>query len=178
MTVIAEKLGCHPKKVRRWLHRFNAAGIDGLDNRPGVGRKRLITEAQRSAIIALARSVPPGRPVRDGAGELSADNEGSPAEWTLNTLTQAAREAGIGVGRSQVRRILRAEKVRWRRTCTRAASRANSSSPQAMPGHSRAARLCPVKTSSASRCSCAVFSSVDIVDTLQLGWVTALGGLL
>jgi hypothetical protein len=95
-----------------------------------VGRKRRITEAQRSAII-----VPPGRLVRDGAGELSADDEGGPAEWTLDTLTQAAREAGIGVGRSQVRRILRAEKVRWCRTCTRAASRANSGSPQAMPGH-------------------------------------------
>jgi hypothetical protein len=101
-----------------------------------VGRKRRITEAQRSAIIALARSVPPGRLVRDGAGELSVDDEGGPAEWTLDTLTQGAREAGIGVGRSQVRRILRAEKkVRWCRTCTRAASRANSGSPQAMPGH-------------------------------------------
>jgi transposase len=95
-----------------------------------VGRKRRITEAQRSAII-----VPPGRLVRDGAGELSADDEGGPAEWTLDSLTQAAREAGIGVGRSQVRRILRAEKVRWCRTRTRAVSRAGSGSPQVMPGH-------------------------------------------
>ena len=116
VPVIAEQLGCHPKKARCWLHRFNAAGIDGLGNRPGVGRKRRITEAQRSAIIAMARSEPPGRLARDGAGELSAGDERGPAQWTLDTLAQVARDAGIAVGRSQVRRILLAEKVRWRRT--------------------------------------------------------------
>jgi transposase len=119
---IAAEVGCHENTVRRWLHRFNAAGIDGLGNRPGAGRKRRITEADRSAIIALARSVPPGRLVRDGAGELSAEREEGPAQWTLDTLTRVAREAGIEVGRSQVRRILRAEKVRWRRTRTWATS--------------------------------------------------------
>jgi transposase len=115
VPAIAGQLGCHPKKVRRWLHRFNAEGIDGLGDRPGVGRKRRITEAERSAIIALARSSPPGRLLRDGAGELSAEREDGPAQWTLDTLSQVARDAGIQVGRSQVRRILLAEKVRWRR---------------------------------------------------------------
>ena len=119
---IAARIGCHENTVRRWLHRFNADGIDGLGDRPGAGRKRRITEAQRSAIIALARSVPPGQLVRDGAGELSAEQEDGPAQWTLDTLTRVAREAGIEVGRSQVRRILRAEKVRWRRTRTWATS--------------------------------------------------------
>jgi transposase len=122
VPAIAGQLGCHPKKVRRWLHRFNAAGIDGLGDRPGAGRRRRITEAERSAIIALARSVPPGRLERDGAGELSAEREDGPAEWTLDALSQVARDAGIAVGRSQVRRILLAEKVRWRRTRTWATS--------------------------------------------------------
>ncbi len=45
-----------------------------------------------------------------------------PAQWTLNTLSQAARYADITVGRGQVRRILLAEKVRWRRTRSWAAS--------------------------------------------------------
>jgi len=116
VPAIAGQLGCHPKKVRRWLHRFNAAGIDGLGDRPGAGRRRRITEAERSAVIALARSEPPGRLARDGAGELSAEDEDGPAQWTLDALAQAAREAGIAVGRSQARRILLAEKVRWRRT--------------------------------------------------------------
>ena len=116
VPAIAAEVGCHENTVRRWLHRFNAAGLDGLGNQPGVGRKRRITEAQRSAIIALARSEPPGRLDRDRAGELSAVDERGPAQWTLDTLSQAARDAGIQVGRSQVRRILLAEKVRWRRT--------------------------------------------------------------
>ncbi|HEX6527893.1 MAG TPA: helix-turn-helix domain-containing protein [Streptosporangiaceae bacterium] len=122
VPAIAGQLGCHPKKVRRWLHRFNAGGIDGLGDRPGVGRKRRITEAERSAIIAMARSEPPGRLARDADGELSAGREDGPAQWTLDTLARTARDAGIEVGRSQVRRILLAEKVRWRRTRSRAAS--------------------------------------------------------
>ena len=122
VPAIAGQLGCHPNKVRRWLHRFNAAGIDGLGDRPGAGRKRRITEAQRSQIIAMARSAPPGRLDCDGAGELSAADERGPGQWTLDTLARAARDAGIAVGRSQVRRILLAEKVRWRRTRSRAAS--------------------------------------------------------
>jgi transposase len=116
VPAIAAETGCHQNTVRRWLHRFNTAGIDGLGDRPGAGRKRRITEAQRSAIIALARSVPPGRLDRDAAGELSAGDEHGPGQWSLDTLAQAARDAGIQIGRSQVRRILLAEKVRWRRT--------------------------------------------------------------
>jgi transposase len=126
---IAAGVGCHENTVRRWLHRFNAAGIDGLGDRPGAGRRRRITEAQRSAIIALARSVPSGRLARDGAGELSAEREDGPAQWTLDTLAQVARDAGIQVGRSQVRRILLAEKVRWRRT----RSWATSTDPEFAP---------------------------------------------
>jgi transposase len=129
VLVIAERLGCHPKKVRRWLHRFNAGGIGGLSDRPGAGRKRRITEAQRSVIIALARSAPPWQLARDAGGDLSADDEDGPAQWTLDTLSQAARDAGIEVGRSQVRRILLAEKVRWRRT----RSWATSTDPEFAP---------------------------------------------
>jgi len=59
--------------TRRWLHQFNAIGIDGLGNRPGCGRKQRITEAERSRIIALARSLPRGQLARDVTGELSTD---------------------------------------------------------------------------------------------------------
>jgi transposase len=118
---IATVLGCHEYKVRRWLHRFNAAGLDGLGNRPGCGRKRRITEAERSRLIALARTDPPGKPVRWG-DELAPAEEGKAGEWTLDTLTAAARQGGIDIHRSQVRTILLAEGVRWRRTHTWASS--------------------------------------------------------
>jgi len=129
VAAIAAEVGCHENTVRRWLHRFNAAGIDGLGNRPGCGRKRRITEAERSRIIALARSAPPGQLARDAAGELPAGDERGPAQWTLDTLAQAARAGGIQVQRSQVRRILLAEKVRWRRT----RSWATSTDPEFAP---------------------------------------------
>jgi len=143
VAAIAARVGCHENTVRRWLHRFNAAGIDGLGDRPGCGRRRRITEAERSRIIALARSLPPGLLARDATGELSADDERGPARWTLDSLSQAARASGIQVGRSQVRRILLAEKVRWRRTRSWAAStdpefapkgpRSSSSTPPRRP---------------------------------------------
>jgi len=116
VPVIAERLGCHPETVRRRLHRFNAEGIDGLGDRPGPGRRPRITQAERSAIIALVKAAPPGRPVTGPWLEgLAAAEEDLPAVWTLDTLTSAARAAGIDVHRSQVRRILLAEGVRWRR---------------------------------------------------------------
>jgi transposase len=116
VSVIAAELDCHEETVRRWLHRFNASGLEALADLGGQGRKRRITEAERSAIIALVKQPPPGRPVPGSDGVLrAADEHGAPV-WTLDTLTEAARVQGIEVHRSQVRRILLAEGVRWRRT--------------------------------------------------------------
>lgn len=113
---IAEKLDCHSKTVRKRLHRFNTNGVDGLGDRPGTGRKPRITEDERSRIIALVCKDPPGKLVTEPGGGLGAEDETKAAYWTLDTLAEAAREIGIEVGRSQVRRILLAEGVRWRRT--------------------------------------------------------------
>ena len=122
-TAIAAELHCHPKTVREWLHRFNAMGLDGLGDRPVPGRPRRLTEHERGRIIALARSDPPGRPQRTAGGELRAVDAHAPAQWTLDTLAEAAQAEGIGVRRSQVRRILLAERVRWRHPRSWAASK-------------------------------------------------------
>jgi transposase len=115
-TQIATQLGCHPQTVRERLHRFNAEGVDGLGDRPGPGRPRRLTETDRGRIIALARSQPPGRLHQGGEGLLPPAQPEAPAHWTLDALATAAQAEGIGVGRSQVRRILISERVRWRRT--------------------------------------------------------------
>lgn len=115
-SAIAAKLGCHMQTVRERIERFNAEGLAGLADRPGAGRKPRITEVERGQIIALACSTPPGRLARDEAGDLTADDESGPAQWTLDSLTAAARAQGILVARSQVRRILLKERVRWRHT--------------------------------------------------------------
>ena len=108
---IEERLGCHPETVRRRLHRFNAKGIDGLGDWPGPGRRPRLTEAERSRIIALVKTTPPGRPMAGPwlGGLAAAEEEARAAVWTLDTLTGAARAAGIDVHRSQIRRILLAE---------------------------------------------------------------------
>ena len=116
VPAIAAELGCSQKTVRCRLHRFNRSGLPGLEDLGGQGRKRRITEEQRSRIISLVKTVPPGRLRWEPVGELWAFDESGPAEWTLDSLAAAARAAGIEVGRSQVRRILLAEGVRWRRT--------------------------------------------------------------
>jgi transposase len=113
-TQIASELRCHPQTVRERIHRFDQEGLDGLGDRPGSGRKPRITETERSVSIWLVGTDPPGRLVRGGGAELEAIDEQREAHWTLDALTAAARERGITVGRSQVRRILKAEGVRWR----------------------------------------------------------------
>jgi transposase len=112
-TLIAEELDCHPQTVRERLARFDAEGVDGLGDRPGAGRKARLTEQERGRIIALARSDPPGKPVRTG-GDLSAVEPEKEAQWSLDALARAAHEKGITVERSQIRRILLKEGIRWR----------------------------------------------------------------
>ncbi|MGW2155762.1 hypothetical protein [Nonomuraea sp. NPDC001699] len=84
---------------------------------PGPGQRPRLTESERSQIIALVNTTPPGRPVPDPwlNGLAAAEEEDVPDVWTLDTLTAAARGAEIEVGRSHVRRILMKEGVRWRR---------------------------------------------------------------
>jgi len=109
-TAIAPTLGCRLQTVRERLARFNAAGLDGIGDRSGVGRKRRLTERDRGVVIALARSDPPGKTVRRSDGELGPGYHDKEAHWNLDALTAAAR--GRGVTRSQVCRILTKEGVR------------------------------------------------------------------
>jgi transposase len=115
--------------VRERFHRFNEEGLDGLGDRPGAGRKPRITEQERSKIIALVSKEPPGRLVTESDGVMRAEDETEAAYWTLDALAEAAREMGIRVGRSQVRRILLSEGVRWRNT----RPWAHSSDPEFVP---------------------------------------------
>jgi transposase len=117
-SAIAADLGCHMQTVRERLHAFNERGLDGLGIKPGGGRPPRITEAERSAVIALVASPPPGRLVTspDGTVAPARSEGGDTALWSLDALAAAAQAQGISIGRSQVRRLLRHEGVRWRRT--------------------------------------------------------------
>jgi transposase len=136
---LAQRLGCHPKTVYKWLHRFNADGLDGLGDLPRPGLPRRLSEHQRGRIIALARTQPPGRLHQGGEGLLAPAQPEAPAHWTLDALAEAAQAEGIRVGRSQVRRILLAERVRWRRT----RSWATSTDPEFAPKGRRSSPSTP-----------------------------------
>ena len=113
---IAQDLHCSAQTVRRRLHRFETEGINGLGDLPKAGRPRRLTATDDSKLIALARQTPPGRLARRADGSLEAEDEQEAAQWSLDALAQAAKEAGIAVKRSQIRTILLREGVRWRHT--------------------------------------------------------------
>lgn len=75
-------VGLHPINVRKWIHRFNQMGIDGLYPRRSPGRPRLFDDHQRQEIIRLARTSP------DVLG-LDFSN------WSLQRLRQELIERGI-----------------------------------------------------------------------------------
>lgn len=116
VEALAKDLQCSPQTVRRRLHRFDAEGIEGLGDRPKPGRPRRLTVADDSKLIAWVRQAPPGRLVTQRDGTMVAREEEGEAQWSLNALARAAKEAGIVVKRSQIRRILLREGVRWRHT--------------------------------------------------------------
>jgi transposase len=133
---IATELGCHPQTVRERLRRFNAEGLDGLGDRPGAGRKPRLTQTERGKIIVLVSTPPPGKLVRQRGGKLAARDDQGEACWSLDALAKAAQAQGIMVKRSQVRRILVAEGVRWRQVRSWAESRG----PDFVPKEQRSSR--------------------------------------
>ncbi len=116
VEAIAQALHCSAQTVRRRLHRFETEGIEGLGDQPRTGRPRRLTAAEDSRIIALVHTAPPGRLVTQADGRMVARDEEGSAQWSLDALARAAKAAGIAVQRSQIRRILRREGVRWRET--------------------------------------------------------------
>ena len=136
---IAAELGCHPQTVRIHLARFNVEGVAGLGMRPGSGRKARLTEQERSRILALVKQAPPGHLETQADGSMVARDEQGSAQWTLNALAQAAKEAGIRVKRSQIRRIYLREGVQWRRTH----SWGDSSDPDFVPKERRSSSTTP-----------------------------------
>src|SRR5260370_1074284 len=101
---IAEELGCNPQTVRERLHAFIERGLDGLGMKPGSGHKPRLTQVERSTILALVKLPPPGKPTYALTGELETPDPDAEPEWTLDTLTAAAKQCGIQVARSQVHR--------------------------------------------------------------------------
>lgn len=87
----------------KWVRRFNAEGLAGLEDRPRSGRPRTHSEAVRSKLIALALQKP--------------QSLGSPfALWTLERLQCAFREReGVHLSDSTIWTWMDEEGLRWKR---------------------------------------------------------------
>ncbi len=100
---IAERLRVDAHTVRGWIHRFNAEGLAGLEDRPRAGRPPTYTPAQVATVIATALTEP-------RALDLPF------ASWTLDRLVVYLNEhKGIAIKRSRIDELLLAEGLRWRR---------------------------------------------------------------
>ncbi len=88
--------------VRHWLKRFNARGLQGLEEDVRTGRPPTYSAEQRSAVIntALTRPADLGLPF---------------AAWTLDRLVAHLAEQGIAMRRSRIGEIFLQEGLRWRR---------------------------------------------------------------
>ena len=75
--------------VRHWLKRFNARGLQGLDEDVRTGRPPTYSAEQRGAVIntALTRPADLGLPF---------------ASWTLDRLVAHLAEQGIAMRRSRI----------------------------------------------------------------------------
>lgn len=111
---IAQELGCHQQTVRERIERFNRDGFDSLSDRHRSGRKPRLSETERSTIIALVQTSPPAQPQPSSNVQAEVQEQESQHFWSLDALALAAQARGIRVARSQIRRILIREGVRWR----------------------------------------------------------------
>jgi transposase len=120
--------------VRHWLKRFNARGLQGLEEDVRTGRPPTYSAEQRSAVIDAALTPP-------------ADLGLPFASWTLDRLVAHLTERGIAMRRSRIGEILIREGLRWRHEETwfgervdpefaRKRGRASSSTPQHRPAAS------------------------------------------
>ena len=98
---IGARMGLCGATVRHWLKRFNARGLDGLEEDVRTGRPPTYSAEQRSAVIdtALTRPADLGLPF---------------AAWTLDRLVTHLTGRGIAMRRSRISEILLREGLKWR----------------------------------------------------------------
>jgi transposase len=99
---IAEQEHVCDRTVRRWIYRFNEAGVEGLRDNNRSGRPPTYTEEQRSEVVAASLTDPQSLGLPFGS-------------WTLDRLqAYLNEEKSIPIKRSRIADILATEGLRWR----------------------------------------------------------------
>jgi transposase len=109
-ATIATRLGCHPQTVRDRIARFNAEGARSIVAVSSGGRRPRLSESQRQELVAMVERLAGGH-TRNGTASARR-----PQNISLDALVTAARDRGIEIRRSQLRRVLLAAGLRWHPT--------------------------------------------------------------
>jgi transposase len=120
VPAIASHLHVGEKAVRHRLKRFAVTGLDSLEDAPRCGRPPTYAPDVTSQVVAKARSVPP-KAAAAAAAAAGAGQEGEvppTCHWTLDRLQAELTKDGIPIKRSQIRRILKAEHIKWQQPRT------------------------------------------------------------
>lgn len=100
---VSREVDLHPINVRKWIHRFNAEGMDGLRSGKSPGRPPVFTDEQRDEIVKLANEDP--------------RKMGLPfVQWSLQRMRKYLMEKGIveQISVETIRQVLRSNGVRHR----------------------------------------------------------------
>ena len=102
VPAIAREVGVCEQTVRLWLTRFNAHGVEGLNDGARAGRPPTYTPAQVGEVVATSLTNP--------------QDLGLPfASWTLDRLeAYLNEERDTPIKRSRIGELLQAEGLRWR----------------------------------------------------------------
>ena len=102
---IAETVGMHPINVRKWIHRFNARGFEGLVTRKSPGRPRVFSDEQRRRIVEIAQTPP---------DKLGLERP----RWSLQQLRRYLIEQGVvrQISVETIRQILQEHGIEYRPT--------------------------------------------------------------
>ena len=99
-TISTASVDLHPINVRKWIHRFNRQGLNGLYPRRSPGRPRLFSDRQRRSIIEMATTEPenlglgfPEWSLQRLRGELIA--RGVMSEISAETIRQELLRGGL-----------------------------------------------------------------------------------
>ena len=109
VPAIARHVSVSEKAVRQWLKRFAAEGMEGLEDAPRSGRPPTYRPDETNRVIAKARRLPPKPP----EGEVPPT-----CHWTVDRLQAELAKDGIAIKRSQIRRLLKAEHLKWQKPRT------------------------------------------------------------
>jgi transposase len=100
---ITAELGCAPNVVRKWFKRFDAHGLEGLEDAPRSGAPSRYTAENKARVVATARTRP---------SELGLPY----SSWTFERLaTYLHEELGLSMKKTRIFEILQEEGLRWRK---------------------------------------------------------------